>query len=353
MIFADTLDSAMFNIIKDFDLSYITPSANSNDIYNLNATASIKCTDYLTDYGQYYRLNASFWLFQPSTLGELVNFLERCDENDIPVSIRGAGHSMNGSSLPHPDGILVSTIKLNKVNWNDLNYVNTECGVQILELDRWLRDFDFQLPVVHDGGLSGPTVGGFISAGGFGRSSELRGGFWNHIKSIKFWQRGHGVFDVTADDELFYKICGSGSPNGFILSADLNIDNASKGRVLALNLPITTHLQFQYLAHPRLIWFTLIAPLKQQVVLRRKLTNLHIEFSKNWEPLDPYQYVIKFLGRKTPSGFHDVISGDLIASGIWGSVDSISEDDLLSMTQKINALASANNSMSRYWQSEL
>ena len=69
MIFADTLDSTMFNIIKDFDLSYITPSANSNDIYNLIATASIKCTDYLTDFGQYYSLNASFWLFKPSTLG--------------------------------------------------------------------------------------------------------------------------------------------------------------------------------------------------------------------------------------------------------------------------------------------
>lgn len=353
MNFVDTLESRMFYIIKDFDLSHVTPSVNSNEIYNLNSTASVKSTEFLTDYGQYYRLNAPFWFFQPSTFEELVNFLDRCDENDIPVSIRGAGHSMNGSSLPHPDGILISTIKLNKVNLLDFNYVYTECGVQILELDRWLRGYGFQLPVVHDGGLSGPTVGGFISAGGFGRSSELRGGFWNHIRSIKFWQRGYGVFDVTADDELFYKICGSGSPNGFILSADLNIDNAGSGSLLLLNLPITTHLQFQYIEHPRLIWFTLIAPLKQQSVLRRILTNLHVEFGENWESLDPYQYIIKFLGRKTPSEFHNVISVDLIASGIWGSVESSSEDDLLSMTQKINEITSAKANISRYWQSEL
>ena len=133
-------------------------------------------------------------------------------------------------------------------------------------------------------------------------SSDQRGGFWNHIREIKFWQKGLGVSIVSPDDELFYKICGSGKPNGFILSAKLDIDCIKP--VSNLSFPLTKRLSFQYVEHPRLIWFTLIAPLKQQLMLRRSLTSLHIDFSDYWQALDPYQYVIKYLGKTTPSGFH-------------------------------------------------
>ena len=339
------------NILKDFDLVYIYPSAESHQLELLNLTASAFSNQCLTDYGQFHRFVSPFWLFQPSSIDELVQCLNRCDENGIPVSCRGAGHSMNGSSFPAPGGVLVSTIKLNQVELSSSQYVIAQCGVQVLELDRWLQEAGYQLPVVHDGGLSGPTVGGFISAGGFGCASDQRGGFWNHIIEIKFWKKGSGVLNITPSDENFYQICGSGKPDGFILSARLNIDQVES--IPEASLPRTASLSFQHVDHPRLIWFTLIAPLRKQLMLRRTLTDLHIDFSNHWKALDPYRYLIKFLGRKTPSGFHDLGSVDLIASGIWGEVESISSQNLAMMIKRINAVSTSSKNISRYWQSEL
>jgi len=339
------------NILKSFELTYIEPCVGTSQLEALNLTASAHDNQCLTDYGQFHRFTSPFWLFQPESLEELVQCLEQCAEQNIPVSYRGAGHSMNGSSFPSSGGILVSTINLNEVQFLDSQYVSTQSGVQVLELDQWLRQFGYQLPVVHDGGLSGPTVGGFISAGGFGCSSDQRGGFWNHIREIQFWQKGLGVSTVSPNDELFYQICGAGKPNGFILSAKLDIDCIES--VPDLFFPLTTRLSFQYVEHPRLIWFTLIAPLKRQLMLRRSLSRLHVDFSDHWKALNPYRYVIKHLGRTTPSGFHKLNSDDLIAAGVWGEVDSISNQTLSLMIQKVNSAASMNKNISRYWQSEL
>ena len=344
-------DLDLKTILKDFDLIYVDPMAGSCQLEPLNLTASASNAKWLTDYGQFHRFSSPFWLFQPATVEELVQCLDKCAENDIAISCRGAGHSMNGSSFPDPGGILVSTIRLNQVKLTHPEYVIAECGVQVLELDRWLRQSGFQLPVVHDGGLSGPTLGGFISAGGFGCSSDQRGGFWNHIEEILFWQKGLGISKVTPADELFYEICGSGKPHGFILSAKLNIDCIE--HIPGLHFPTFAHLSFQYVDHPRLIWFTLIAPLRQQLMLRRRLTSLHIDFSPHWKALDPYQYIIKFLGKSTPHCFHHVGSDDLIAAGIWGEAESISHQELSAMIQKINLTTSACKDLSRYWQSEL
>ena len=345
----DDLD--LKRILKDFDLIYVDPMAGSHQLQPLNLTASVRNDKCLTDYGQFHRFSSPFWLFQPATVEELVQCLDKCAANNIAISCRGAGHSMNGSSFPDPGGILVSTIRLNQVTLTHPEYVIAECGVQVLELDRWLRQLGFQLPVVHDGGLSGPTVGGFISAGGFGCSSDQRGGFWNHIEEILFWQKGVGLSTITPDNDLFYEICGSGKPHGFILSAKLNIDCIEN--IFDLSLPAVERLSFQYVDHPRLIWFTLIAPLRQQLMLRRRLTSLHIDFSQHWKALDPYQYIIKFLGKSTPHGFHHLGSDDLIAAGIWGEAESISNQDLSTMIQKINLTASSSKDLSRYWQSEL
>lgn len=344
-------DLKLKNKLKDFDITYINPCTESCQLESLNLTASAHNNQCLTDYGQFHRFASPFWLFQPDSVSELVQFLNRCDENDIPVSFRGAGHSMNGSSFPAPAGILVSTIKLNQVELSDSEYVSTQCGVQVLELDRWLRASGYQLPVVHDGGLSGPTVGGFISAGGFGCASDQRGGFWNHIKEIKFWKKDSGVLNITPADEAFYQICGSGKPDGFILSAKLNIEQVES--IPDISFPKEANLSFQYVDHPRLIWFTLIAPLRQQLMLRRTLTELHVDFSKYWQALDPYRYVIKFLDRTTPFGFHHIGSDDLIAAGIWGEAEAISSQNLAAMIKRIDAASASSKNISRYWQSEL
>ena len=338
-------------IINKVKLSCVDPLIASSCLEKLNLTASARETQCLTDYGRFHRIQHPFWLFEPGCLEELIECLNLCVENNISFSCRGAGHSMNGRSLPPPYGLLISTLHLNRVSLFNSTDVVAECGVQVLELDHWLRTLGYQLPVVHDGGLSGPTLGGFISAGGFGCSSDQRGGFWNHIKEIKFWQKGTGVISVTPDNELFYEICGSGQPNGFILSAVLNIDCIDKR--IDLTFPLQKRLSFQYSVHPRLLWFTFIMPLRQQLSLRRELIDLHLSLGSYWKSLDPYQYKIKFLGRTTPPGFHAIGKEDLIASGVWGEVESISDHALPLMLEKVNGPALRFEHVSRYWQSEL
>ena len=337
--------------IKRFNLIYVDPSLGSSKVEKLNYTASVSESKCLTDYGRFHRLRDSFWLYEPVDLDQLIECLNFCARNNIPFSCRGAGHSMNGRSLPLPHGLLISTIHLNQVSLVNSTEVLAECGTQVFEIDRWLRALGYQLPVVHDGGLPGPTLGGFIAAGGFGCTSDRRGGFWNHIKEVKIWQKKLGVVTVPADSPLFLDICGSGQPNGFILSARLNIDCLWDNR--EAQFPKHERLEFQFVAHPRLLWFTFIAPLSQYLSLRRELSHLHLDLSTYWKPLDPYQYKIKFLGRPTPSGFHSMGTEDLIASGVWGEVDSISDQDIGLMLEKVNTCAFQFENTSRYWQSEL
>ncbi len=355
------MNSEYFDLIKNdtilsrLDIKFIDPSSNSDHISALNSTADIQANSYLTDYGHFYRYSEPFWLFQPSTIEEALYGLRRLATLNIRVCCRGSGHSMNGFSLPRNGEILFSTLKLQKVELCHSSYISVDSGVQILQLNRWLQLQNFQLPVVHDGCLAGPTVGGFVCAGGFGQASIKKGGFWNHIKSMLVWFFSSGLRTITPNDNDFWLICGCAKFDGVILSVDLFIEQIDHPLYFNNNnLKLHDSLSFCYESHPRNLWFTFIAPRYCQSLLKQNIVRLHHEFSGYWDSLPPYLYIIKSMNSQCPPSFHSVQDVDLIAAGIWGNVDNVDIfkhiDKLLF---KINQVSCKYSTLHRYWQSEL
>ena len=51
----------------------------------------------------------------PETEAQVVALLKRCHEARVPVVARGAGTGLSGGALPHPDGVLLSLAKFNRI----------------------------------------------------------------------------------------------------------------------------------------------------------------------------------------------------------------------------------------------
>jgi glycolate oxidase len=51
----------------------------------------------------------------PDNEAQIVAILQRCHEARVPVVARGAGTGLSGGTLPHPDGVLLSLAKLNRI----------------------------------------------------------------------------------------------------------------------------------------------------------------------------------------------------------------------------------------------
>ncbi len=56
------------------------------------------------------------WLVTlPSTIEEVQSIVRLCAVHDVPVVARGAGTGLSGGAVPHPEGVLLSLAKFNKI----------------------------------------------------------------------------------------------------------------------------------------------------------------------------------------------------------------------------------------------
>ncbi len=62
----------------------------------------------------------------PDSIDEIINIIKICRELEVPVVTRGAGTSLSGGALPHPEGVLISMAKLNNIIEID---ANNRCAV--------------------------------------------------------------------------------------------------------------------------------------------------------------------------------------------------------------------------------
>jgi glycolate oxidase len=70
-------------------------------------------------------------VIKPGTAEEISSILKICNQNNIPVTPRGAGTGLSGGALPHLGGVLLSLERLNKIIQIDERnlQVTTESGV--------------------------------------------------------------------------------------------------------------------------------------------------------------------------------------------------------------------------------
>lgn len=115
---------------------------------------------------------------------DVVNVVNWCSDNKIPLTPFGAGTSIEGNALPVKGGISLDLTRMNKilqVNESDFDCV-VEPGVQREELNEFLRDKGLFFPI--DPGANA-TLGGMASTRASGTNAVRYGTMRDAVLSLK------------------------------------------------------------------------------------------------------------------------------------------------------------------------
>jgi FAD/FMN-containing dehydrogenase len=297
----------------------------------------------------------------PRSAEELCRIVRSAYAEDRPVRIRGQGHSLNGSSLPLGNELLLRTGELRDVHFAARGSVTAGCGTVLWVLQSVLRAHGFDLPVLNDG-YPGPTVGGYLAAGGFGPDSKIHGGFWNNVVALKFVDGTGRLREVAASEPLFPWLFGSMGQLGILVEATLAIV-ALQGparypagqRLRAPQLAeVHVPLQFAPRGDERLFWFTLFVPDEELAGAQRELLALEARHAGALRFAERYCYPIRHRGMVAPLVYPE--ARPFTATGAWGWLGDASREaveKLLEFDRGFMTLAMSRPGYRRYIQSEL
>ncbi len=177
----------------------------------------------ITDHGRAVSSAGRYYQVYPDSTEMVAVIVREALQRHAAVRVRGAGHSHHGHSLPRRDETLLRCERLARFSFSAPGTVTVGAGASLWALDDVLRDYGYRLPVLNGGG-PGPTVGGFIAAGGIDHaSSGLFGGFWDNVRAVTLVDGRGEVLTVTPDDELYPWLFGSMGQLGVFTEATLDI----------------------------------------------------------------------------------------------------------------------------------
>lgn len=122
----------------------------------------------------------------PETTSDVQRVVEVASTRKIPLIPKGGGSSRTGMLVPIAGGIVVDTIKMNRVievSVPDL-YVTVQPGITLKELEGHLEDYGLALNQ-EQGSFKMATVGGAISTSGFSRKHQKYGTIADRVMSLE------------------------------------------------------------------------------------------------------------------------------------------------------------------------
>ncbi|SRR5579885_595631 len=278
---------------------------------------------------------------------------------NIPIRTQGGAHSENGSSLPKKLELLIHTSQLKTVSFDHLNSLTAGAGIPIAYLKLYVSDqTSYFIPVANGGGI-GPTVGGFISAGGMNESSEYYGGFWENVDSVTLVTGEGKVQTINRDNPIFRYLFGSMGQLGVITQAELRLlPRVSKpyqftlGATEQFTFPITdgSFWKKEKFIKP-VYWLNLLIEPARLAEARRDLSNLQKKYPHAMLYMPIYQWSITFFNF-TPPLIYDKRQ-NFYATGIWGtqSIHPDSQEQLQKLNSEFNQLV-LSKKYKRYIQAE-
>jgi len=208
------------------------------DSINLQSNISlIKNLEPLYDYGKIYKGPDHYLSYTPNNIQEAVDFMKYSASKQYNLRFRGSGHTFNGVTLPVDDEVIVFTTKIDHYRLEEDNTLTAGAGAILWDVRDLARDFGYDL-LVYNGGWAGPSVGGFINAGGFGKGnlSLFNGGLWESINSITLIDAQGDLKVINRDDELFPWLFGSYGQLGFIVAANFKLKKINPGLLFSNQL---------------------------------------------------------------------------------------------------------------------
>jgi FAD/FMN-containing dehydrogenase len=312
----------------------------------------------ITDFSGLRSSAASYSAAQPRSAQDLVRVVRAACDSGQAVRTRGQGHSLNGASLPAADELLIDTRNLRTLRFAQPGAIRVGAGAVLWIVQAVLRARGFELPVLNDG-YAGPTVGGYIAAGGFGPGSGSHGGFWDNVIELTLVDGRGELRRVGADDALFPWLFGSMGQLGIVAEATLRILGerefpAGKSGMVPRLAPQHVPLAYAPQGDERLFWFTLFVPDAQVEEAHRELRALEARHGRALRYAERYTYAIRHRRRVAPLVYPQ--ARGFSATGAWGWLADASESSvarLLDFDRDFMALAQSRPDWRRYVQSEL
>ena len=315
-------------------------------------------TEPLSDFSRRHLSHRIFCEVQPETVQELSGIVRRAAEKGIFLRIRGNGHALNGSSLPRRGELLVRTQSLTHTQDPLGGVMSAGAGCVLWYLDAWLRSNCYALPVIN-AGRAGPTVGGFVAAGGFGRNSAAAGGFWSNVAELTLVE-GHGeVLAVGRNDPLFPWLFGSMGELGIVAEAKLDVvtpgsaplrDEGSRRAGVLLDSKQSGHGRDEA---GRLFWFSLFVGEAHRDEACAVLDKLEMQHPDSFNLRERYAYRIVHRGVVAPLVWPEQTSCHAVGS--WGLLRDATPDrmDRVVAFDTSFMQAARANGYRRYVQSEI
>lgn len=304
----------------------------------------------LKDYGTLLSGSEQYTAEHPSSSEEISRLIRKANQEKMRIRVRGNGHSMNGSSLPRDGELVIFTDRLRRFVFEEPGTLTVEAGVGMSELRTFLNARGYGLPVFPDG-TGGPTVGGYIAAGGIGGGSRRYGGFWENVLQITLVTGAGDILKLKQDDALFPWMFGSMGQLGVFVSAKLKILDAETRSYPSGETGKIPELARHEAA--RLAWFTVFVPkasLEEAKTALKKIKEAHPDA---FEYRPDYVYPMTF-ARFNPKLIFPV-DEDFVGVGIWGYPKSSDPANLMDVEKDVAALVKAHEGTPyrRYIQSEL
>jgi cytokinin dehydrogenase len=159
---------------------------------------------------------------RPGSVDDIITSVRYASKHQIPVVMRGRGHSRYGQSLVE-GGVVIDSRTLSAVGKVSNNTIDVEPGASLERVLLVALDGGFALPVATSCVML--SIGGFLSAGGQTRGSQRYGAFVDQVIELDV-VTGEGrlvTCSETRERELFDMVLAGMGQCGIIVRARLKV----------------------------------------------------------------------------------------------------------------------------------
>ena len=196
---------------------------SSSQTHSRSATVE-QVSDPLYDYGKLYESHAPYKVSFPASIDDVKQLLEAARQDSSSIRVRASGHTFNGCSLPQHGEVLLRTNNMDWYRFEERGTITVGAGALVWDIRDLAEENGFDMPV-YNGGWAGPTLGGYINSGGFGKGSlsDKYGGLWENILSITLVDGLGKMHIIDRSDDRFKWIFGSYGQLGVLVEAKLKL----------------------------------------------------------------------------------------------------------------------------------
>lgn len=179
----------------------------------------------ISDYGKLYASWDSHAVRAPRDAAETSRIVSDARDRRVSIRVRGSAHTFSGATIPRDGEILVRTNQLDQFVFDRPGSVRVGAGAIAWDVRDLAATHGLLMPV-YNGGWAGPTIGGYLCAGGMGLRvppadrerwlampeatrppllsiSETHGGFWEHVASVTFVDGTGTIHEIDEQDDVF------------------------------------------------------------------------------------------------------------------------------------------------------